>query len=82
MSAVVHDQPVVCPPGEFAEFVPPQGQTCQQWAQPYIQQVGGYLADPSNTTLCQYCEYANGDQYAASVDVYYSNHWRDYGIFM
>jgi len=82
LSAVVHDQPVICQPGEFAEFVPPPGQTCQQWTQPFIQQVGGYLADPSNTTLCQYCEYANGDQYAASVDVYYSNHWRDYGIFM
>jgi hypothetical protein len=63
MSVVVHDQPVVCTENEFAQFIPPQGQTCQQWAGPYIQQIGGYLSDPGNTTLCQYCQYANGDQY-------------------
>jgi ABC-type multidrug transport system permease subunit len=63
MSVVVHDQPVVCTENEFARFIPPQGQTCQQWAGPYIQQIGGYLSDPGNTTLCQYCQYANGDEY-------------------
>ena len=63
MSTVVHDQPVVCTPQEFATFYPPSGQTCQEWAGRYVQQIGGYLADPQNTTLCQYCQYANGDQY-------------------
>jgi len=63
LAVVVHGQPVVCTANEFAEFYPPQGQTCQQWAGPYVQQMGGYLQDPSNTTLCQYCIYANGDQY-------------------
>jgi ATP-binding cassette, subfamily G (WHITE), member 2, SNQ2 len=63
LSTVVHDQPVVCTENEFALFYPPSGQTCQQWAGPYVAQVGGYLADPGNTTLCQFCQFANGDQY-------------------
>jgi ATP-binding cassette, subfamily G (WHITE), member 2, SNQ2 len=63
MSVVVHDQPVICTQNEFAQFSPPQGMTCQQWAGPYVQQQGGYLQDPGNTTLCQYCQYANGDEY-------------------
>ena len=62
---VVHGQPVVCTANEFAEFYPPQGQTCHQWVGPYVQERGGYLQDPSNTTLCQYCQYANGDQYVS-----------------
>lgn len=67
LAVVVHDQPVVCTTNEFAEFYPPQGQTCQQWAGPYVEQMGGYLQDPSNTTLCQYCQYANGDEYVCSL---------------
>lgn len=63
MSTVVHDQPVVCTQQEFAHFYPPLGETCQQWAGPYVQQMGGYLQDPANTTLCEYCQYANGDQF-------------------
>lgn len=27
------------------------------------------------------CQYANGDEFAASVNVYYSHIWRDYGLF-
>src|SRR5579862_1246828 len=69
MAVVVHDQPIICLEHEFARFIPPQGQTCQQWAGSYIQQIGGYLQDPSNTTLCEYCQFANGDQYALSAKV-------------
>jgi ATP-binding cassette subfamily G (WHITE) protein 2 (SNQ2) len=69
LSTVVHDQPVVCTENEFAMFYPPSGQTCQQWAGPYVAQVGGYLADPGNTTLCQFCAYANGDQYVSFPSV-------------
>jgi ATP-binding cassette, subfamily G (WHITE), member 2, PDR len=63
LATVVHKQPVVCTPTEFATFVPPAGQTCEQWAGLYVRQNGGYIQDPTNTSLCQYCSYANGDQY-------------------
>jgi len=65
VSAVVHDQPVICTETEFARIVPPRGETCQQWIGPYINQMGGYLQDPLNTTLCEFCRFANGDQYVS-----------------
>ena len=60
---MVHDQPVVCADKEFGRIVPPVGLTCQQWIGPYIEKMGGYLEDPTNTSLCLYCRFANGDQY-------------------
>ena len=66
MAVVVHDQPVICNPEEFATFYPPQGQTCQQFVDSYIRIMGGYLQDPGNTTLCKYCQYANGDEFVFS----------------
>jgi ABC-type multidrug transport system permease subunit len=67
VSAVVHDQPVTCADKEFARLIPPPGQTCQNWMGPYMQQVGGYLRDPGNTTLCEFCRFSNGDQYVMSL---------------
>lgn len=32
------------------------GQTCQEWAGPFIAVAGGYLADGSVTSACQYCQ--------------------------
>lgn len=31
--------------------------------------------------LCGFCQYANGDEFAASFNVYFRYVWRDYGIF-
>ncbi len=30
--------------------------------------------------LCEFCQYANGDEFAAGFNVYYSTKWRDYGV--
>jgi hypothetical protein len=69
ISDVVHDQTVSCTTNEFARIIPPPGQTCQQWIGPYIDQIGGYLQDPLNSTVCEFCRFANGDQYVSE----YSN---------
>ena len=63
LSTVIHDQPVICTEQEFARIVPSTGETCEQWLGPYVQEMGGYLQNPTNTTLCLYCRFANGDQY-------------------
>lgn len=31
--------------------------------------------------MCEFCQYANGDEFASGFSVYYSHHWRDFGIF-
>ncbi|KAI9796436.1 MAG: hypothetical protein M1835_004101 [Candelina submexicana] len=77
--AAVHDVPVVCDSSEFARFSPPPGQTCQQYTQAFIQQAGGYVQQRGG--MCEFCQYANGDEFAAGFNVYYSKKWLDYGVF-
>ena len=31
--------------------------------------------------LCEFCQYATGDEFAAGFNVYYSHKWLDYGVF-
>ncbi|KAF2719256.1 hypothetical protein K431DRAFT_305280 [Polychaeton citri CBS 116435] len=80
LALVVHNVPVRCEESELARFSPPPGESCQSYAGPYTEQAGGYVTDLSGG-LCGFCQYANGDQFARSFNVFYKNVWRDYGIF-
>ena len=80
LAVAVHDQPVICNIDELARFAAPPGQTCQSYAEPFIQQAGGYV-QTSLDGLCEFCQYANGDEFGVGFSVYYSNIWRDFGIF-
>ena len=80
LGAAIHNQPVRCKPEEFARFTPPDGQTCSEYLQPYIQQAGGYVQTGANG-ICEFCQYENGDEFGMGFSVYYSNIWRDFGIF-
>ncbi|ETS82928.1 hypothetical protein PFICI_04804 [Pestalotiopsis fici W106-1] len=79
LGVAIHDQPVRCDTGEFATFSAPPGQTCESYVQPYIEQAGGYVQTAADG-LCQFCQYANGDEFGSSFSVYYSHIWRDFGI--
>ncbi len=75
-------QPVTCSSVELVPITPPAGQTCAQYMGPYIAQVGGYLADPSASDTCQFCQYENTDGFLEnSFNIFYANHWRNLGIF-
>ncbi|KAF2667759.1 hypothetical protein BT63DRAFT_447490 [Microthyrium microscopicum] len=80
LSLVVHNVPVQCETQELALFTPPSGQSCDTYAGPFAQQAGGYVQTQPGG-MCGYCQFANGDQFAASFNIYYTNVWRDYGIF-
>ncbi|KAK2036370.1 ABC-2 type transporter [Colletotrichum somersetense] len=80
LGVAIHNQPVQCEAGEFARYQPPPNQSCEQYTQPYIQQAGGYVQTGVGG-ICEFCQYATGDQFGAGFDVYYSNIWRDFGIF-
>lgn len=43
--------------------------------------MGGYLNNPATTGECEYCQYSTGDQYTATLNVYWGHRWRNYGIF-
>lgn len=80
LSVATHGRPVVCSSTEFARFAPPPGQTCQSYTASFIAQAGGYVQNGTNG-LCEFCQYANGDEFAAGFNVYYSHKWMDYGVF-
>jgi ATP-binding cassette subfamily G (WHITE) protein 2 (SNQ2) len=80
LAAVTHGVPVICAETEFATFSPPPGLSCESYAGPYVQKAGGYVQTAASG-MCQFCQYANGDEFASGFNVYYAHIWRDYGIF-
>ncbi|KAI9711691.1 MAG: hypothetical protein M1828_001802 [Chrysothrix sp. TS-e1954] len=84
LSATLHNIPVDCTPSETAQFTPPPGQTCQQYAGAFAQQAGGYLlaATRDSTSLCQYCPYSTGDDYLSTLNISPGDKWRDFGVFL
>ncbi|OAQ66351.1 ABC transporter [Pochonia chlamydosporia 170] len=80
LGAAIHDQPVKCADNELARFSPPAGQSCQGYAGPFIKQAGGYVQNGSGG-MCEFCQYATGDEFGKGFSVYYDHIWRDFGIF-
>ena len=64
VTAVTHEVPVQCNDNELARFSPPQGVSCENYTQAYVQQVGGYVQTASNG-MCEFCQYANGDEFVS-----------------
>ncbi|KNE98935.1 hypothetical protein PSTG_07780 [Puccinia striiformis f. sp. tritici PST-78] len=78
----LHEMPVVCKQPEFSVFQAPAGQTCGQWTEKFISSRGGYLENPNSTTDCRYCQFSKGDQFYKSLNLSFSNRWRDLGILV
>jgi ATP-binding cassette, subfamily G (WHITE), member 2, SNQ2 len=80
---VLGKQTVQCAEGETTIFNAPDGQTCAQYAADWVRSAGpGYLTNPEATSDCGYCQYANGEEYLATINVSPDDKWRDFGIFL
>lgn len=79
LGAIIHAQPVVCNENEFARFPAPPGQTCESYTAEFIGMAGGAVSTGPDG-LCEFCQYATGDEFGAGFSVFYSNIWRDFGI--
>ncbi|CAH0028476.1 unnamed protein product [Clonostachys rhizophaga] len=82
IATAVANSKVECASVEFMQFAPPSGTTCGQFMGPYIQQVGGYLRDENATDMCSFCTISDTNVYLAQSKVFYSERWRNFGIFM
>ncbi|KAL2810856.1 ABC-2 type transporter-domain-containing protein [Aspergillus granulosus] len=81
LGVLVHRIPVECVEREEARFsLPPGASSCQDYAGGFTSQAPGYVTDVGRG-MCAYCLYSDGDEFASSFNVYYSNKWRNYGIF-
>ncbi|QPG76174.1 hypothetical protein FOA43_003560 [Brettanomyces nanus] len=67
---------------ELSYLMPPEGQKCGEYLEEYFQSHTGYVENPNATENCGVCQYAVGDQYLASIGIYYSDRWRNIGFFV
>lgn len=80
LSTGIANQAVTCATNEYLTFNPPSGETCKTYMAEYIKYAGGYLADPSATSNCQYCTYDSTNVFLEAVSASYAHSWRDFGI--
>ena len=82
LTKVLYDVEVTCAPTELTSFSPPAGQTCGQYMAEFFQTGSGYLVDNSSTTICEYCEYSSGSEYAATMNLTNDlDGWRDVSFY-
>ena len=79
--AIGHSE-ITCAAKELVTIEPPSGQTCAQYMGNFIQVAGEYLTNENDTSACHYCASRTTDAFLEeSFNIYYSHHWRDFGIF-
>ena len=72
---------VQCSPIEVVQLVPPSGQTCGDYMNPYISNAGGYLLNADATDNCNFCHISSSDTFLySSFNLKYSHHWRSFGL--
>ncbi|KAF4451298.1 putative ABC1 transport protein [Fusarium austroafricanum] len=76
----VGKQEVACSEIEFLQFQTPTNLTCGQYVGQFVQAVGGSLSNPDSNQTCLYCPTASTDTYLATLDIRYSERWRNFGL--
>jgi ABC-type multidrug transport system permease subunit len=80
VSTVLHDRPVVCSAAENLVFNPPPNTTCGEYLMPLANMTQGTLQNPYDREACRYCAFGVADQYLETVDIFWSDRWRNFGI--
>ncbi|KAF9479336.1 pleiotropic drug resistance ABC transporter [Pholiota conissans] len=76
-------QEINCSSIEFVSINPPSGLTCEAYMGPYMSVAGGYLANPTASTACQFCSTRTTDQFLeGNFGIFYGHHWRNFGLMM
>ncbi|RDW23337.1 ABC-2 type transporter-domain-containing protein [Yarrowia lipolytica] len=74
--------PVTCSPHELVRFPAVPGKSCGEYMDGFISALGdsaGYLVS-SSADMCEYCPMKSSDQFLDSVDISYTQRWRNWGI--
>ncbi|KAH8101733.1 pleiotropic drug resistance ABC transporter [Cristinia sonorae] len=72
---------ITCSEKELVTIEPPSGQTCQSYLQTFINNTGGYVANPDANSSCQYCQFRTTDAFLEnSFNIVKSHDWRNFGI--
>lgn len=82
IATAVANTNVICSYEELLHFETLSGRTCGDFMADYISVAGGYLTDPSSTTMCEFCPMSSTNIYLESIGALYSQRWRNWGIFV
>jgi ATP-binding cassette subfamily G (WHITE) protein 2 (SNQ2) len=82
VSNVLHGVVAHCKESDLTIFDSPQNATCFEYAEAFLSANPGYLTNPDATSDCGYCRYNVGDDYAATLDYYYSDRWRNWAVLL
>ena len=80
LSTGVAQADITCSANELLHLSPPPGMTCGEFLGDYVELTKGKLLDYASETVCQICSASRTDQFLASVNIYYSDRWRNIGI--
>lgn len=82
MSVGLGNTKVVCADIEYLHFEPPTGETCMNYLNDYLLNIGGYLkaGTENSTTECSLCSVSDTNVFLAGVNSYYTQRWRNFGI--
>jgi ATP-binding cassette, subfamily G (WHITE), member 2, PDR len=72
--------PVTCADNEIVSFDPPSAETCGSYLAEYLDSVGGKLLNHDATTSCKMCPVADTDDVLASLEIDFSDRWRNFAI--
>lgn len=83
LAATLGNFPIRCVEDEATIFEPPPNETCGSYANGLVANMGsGYITNPDATSNCGYCQYGNGNEYLATLNISPDDKWRDFGIFL
>ena len=80
-STALNGRDVRCSQSELDVFNPPGNQTCGEYMEQYLRESIGDVYNKNATKGCEFCSMTTASQYLAGREIYYSQRWRNYGIF-
>lgn len=80
LGTAISNAKATCASNEFLRFNAPNGSTCGDYMQNYLDLAGGYLLDPGSITNCDFCQVAETNKFLAGVNISFANRWRNFGI--
>ena len=69
-----------CSDIELLTLSPPNGESCSAFLDPYVKTYHATLLNGNATSDCQLCSISTTDEFLASINVYFSDHWRNVGL--
>lgn len=80
LSTAVSGAEVQCDSIETLTINPPMNQTCSEYLGAFAAASGGRVQNPNATSECAYCAMSTTDIFLASINSYWSDAWRNFGL--